>query len=77
MPRAKRRLSISLVACKVELGVRDNKRAIRSRFSGCWIPTRKARRRNRVPTVETAQFVVEGGQGVQTGDLLKQDTGDD
>ena len=30
-----------------------------------------------VGTVEATQFVVEGGQGLQTGDLLKLDAGDD
>ena len=60
---------------QVALGVRDRK-LHQVEILRLMDPEKEGEKKP-VATVEATQFVVEGGQGVQTGDILKLDAGDD
>ena len=58
------------------LGVRDRK-LHQVEIVSLADPDKEGDKKKPVPNLNEAQFVVEGGAGVQTGDLLKLDTEDE
>jgi RND family efflux transporter MFP subunit len=62
---------------QVTLGMRDRKKRQVEILSLTDPEKEEGGKKKLQLSVKEAQFVVEGGQGVQTGDVLKLDTGDD
>ena len=60
----------------VVLGVRDRRHKQTQVEILQLMAPEKEEEKKPVGSIETAQFIVEGGQGLQTGDLLKQEAGD-